>query len=87
MKTLKECIESLKKYGFTEDFLVTEDELLKAYIGTRTYTSEEVTVPNFYRFEGVSDPSDMAILYAIETNDGVKRYLNRCLRHFTQMRM
>jgi hypothetical protein len=31
-----------------------------------------VKIVNFYRFEGVSDPGDMTVLYVIETNDGVK---------------
>jgi hypothetical protein len=29
-----------------------------------------VKAVNFYRFEGISNPDDMSILYAIETSDG-----------------
>jgi hypothetical protein len=36
------------------------------------YKPQEITVHNFYRFEGVSNPDDMSILYLIETNDGTK---------------
>jgi len=31
-----------------------------------------VRVTNFYRFEGITDPADMAVLYLIETADGAK---------------
>jgi hypothetical protein len=59
----------LKKDGFDSDFRVTEGRLCK--IGNdKTYGPEEVTIVDFYRFEGESDPDDMSILYAIETNDG-----------------
>ncbi len=34
--------------------------------------SEEVHIINFFRFEGASDPSESAILYVIETDDGAK---------------
>ena len=61
----------LNKDGFTADFKVTGDRL--CIMGTdKVYGPEEVQIVDFYRFEGESDPDDMSILYAIETNDGVK---------------
>ena len=36
------------------------------------YRPEQVQVINFFRFEGMSDPDDNAILYIIETDDGGK---------------
>ena len=35
----------------------------------------QIEIINFFRFEGESDPDDNAILYVIETNDGVKGIL------------
>jgi len=34
-----------------------------------------VVIRGYYRFEGVSDPDDMAIVYAIETRSGVRGIL------------
>lgn len=71
MKTLSESVnESLKK-GYTENFkvltrgLCTEDE-------KSVYVPQDITIVNFYRFEGYSDPQDNSILYLIETIDGKK---------------
>ena len=38
----------------------------------KKYKPADVKAVNFYRFEGISDPDDMSILYAIETRDGCK---------------
>lgn len=61
----------LNREGYTADFKVTNGRL--NVMGTaKEYTPEQVQIVDFYRFEGESDPDDMSILYAIETNDGVK---------------
>ncbi len=70
MKTLTECMNSLVKQGFSENFSVIEELLVS---GDNTYTPERVSITNFFRFEGPSDPADSAILYAVETDDGKKR--------------
>lgn len=74
MKTLSECMNSLKKYGFHKDFLIDE-EGLKAHDSDKIYGPDDVRIINYYRFEGESDPGDMSILYAIETFDGYKGVL------------
>ena len=63
----------LNKDGFTEDFRVMDGRLHT--IGndrSKGYSPNEVTIVDFYRFEGESNPDDMSILYAIQTADGVK---------------
>ena len=63
----------LTKDGFTQDFNVVDGRLLT--IGNdsnKSYAPDEVTIVDFYRFEGESNPDDMSILYAIEANDGVR---------------
>ena len=65
--------KKLNADGFTQDFNVMDGRLHT--IGSdsnKAYAADEVTIVDFYRFEGESDPSDMSILYAIEANDGVK---------------
>lgn len=60
--------------GYTENFKVTVQGL---YAPSREvyYQAPDIMVLNFFRFEGESDPADNAILYIIETNDGVKGLL------------
>jgi len=76
MKTLSECINTLKKYGFEHDFLVTQDGYLKTYNHDKTWNPEDVQIENYYRFEGQSDPSDNSILYALVTKEGTKGTLS-----------
>jgi hypothetical protein len=33
---------------------------------------KDLVIREYYRFEGISDPDDMAILYAIESTSGVR---------------
>jgi hypothetical protein len=71
MKSMVTCTNKLVNDGFTENFKVAEQGLL-APSKEKLYKPEEVSIANFYRFEGYSDPADNSILYAIITNDGVK---------------
>jgi hypothetical protein len=72
MKTLTSCTNKVKEDGYTEDFLVTKKGLTNYGESKTVYTPEQVSIVNFYRFEGASDPGDNTILYVIETDDGVK---------------
>jgi hypothetical protein len=69
LKTLVSCLNVLYGDGFTDDYKMT-DQGLKSLKRERVYKPEEVKVLNYYRFEGISDPADNSILYAIETSDG-----------------
>lgn len=71
MKSLSSCLKKIVNDGYVEDFKVT-DNRLEAVQQQRNYSSEEIQVVNFFRFEGESDPGDNAILYVMETNDGIK---------------
>lgn len=63
----------LKKEGFAQDFNVVDGRLHTiGHDSNKSYTSDEVTIVDFYRFEGESNPDDMSVLYAIEATDGVK---------------
>ena len=63
----------LSKDGYTEDFRVTEGRLhTMRNEHAKSYGPDEVTIVDFYRFEGESNPDDMSILYALETTDGLR---------------
>jgi hypothetical protein len=71
MKTLSACINKATLQGYTENFEMTETGL-KAPSNGHYYQPDQITIVNFYRFEGESDPSDNSILYVVESNDGAK---------------
>jgi hypothetical protein len=71
LKSLSACLSKMISDGYTEDFKA-EDEGLRGLRTDKLYKPEDVTIVNFFRFEGPSDPDDMSIMYVIETHDGTK---------------
>jgi hypothetical protein len=69
--TLAQVLDELDRRGFTEHFTPCGG-CLCAVTRHRRFAADEVVVSEFHRFEGVSDPDDMSIVYAIETRDGVR---------------
>jgi hypothetical protein len=71
MTDLSECHHRMLEKGYTLDFKITEEGLTFPE-AKKVYKPEEVNIVNYFRFEGISDPDDMEILYVMETNDGKK---------------
>ncbi|MDB5205256.1 MAG: hypothetical protein JWR72_331 [Flavisolibacter sp.] len=71
MNNEENLMAKLEKHGYTEQFRVEKDKLV-SLTTTKKYKASEIKAANFYRFEGITDPDDMSILYAIETADGAK---------------
>jgi hypothetical protein len=71
VRTLSSAIERLVDRGFTAHFGVVGDRL-RAFDTGKTFGPQELIIREFQRFEGVSDPDDMAIVYAIESTDGTR---------------
>ena len=69
--TLAGALDELARRGFTARFQVF-DGGLRAVGGGETMRPKDLVVREYYRFEGISDPDDMAILYAIESTGGVR---------------
>lgn len=69
--SMVEAIEELKKRGFTANFEFL-DHTFRDVSSGRTFKADELTIVEHYRFEGVSDPDDMSVVYAIESDDGRK---------------
>lgn len=65
------CLEKIQQKGYTEQFRA-EGSTLYCFDNQTAYRPDDVSVINFYRFEGISDPDDMSIIYVIETTDGQK---------------
>jgi hypothetical protein len=74
MRTLSSAVEQFVAEGFKANFGVVGGRL-RAYDTGRTFAAHEVVIREYERFEGVSDPDDMAIVYAIESLDGTRGLL------------
>jgi hypothetical protein len=75
MTPLSQVMKSLDEKGFGAEFKIKKDEGAVMDGTGKNYKAEDLQVVKVYRFEGESDPADMAILYALKTNDGEKGYL------------
>ena len=71
MRTLFEAINAFAYTGFTEHFAVRSRTLCGLETGT-SFDAHEVVIRAFERFEGISDPDDMSIVYAIESQTGLR---------------
>ena len=65
--TLSEAMNELRKEGYTEDFNLQQN-CLECRNGAFRVFADEFKVDKFFRFEGASNPSDAAILYAISSD-------------------
>ena len=70
-KTMAEAVEDLRKRGFAANFEFL-DKTFRAVNSGKTFQPDELTIVEHHRFEGVSDPDDMSVLYVIEANDGTR---------------
>ncbi|TDG34964.1 phosphoribosylpyrophosphate synthetase [Pedobacter changchengzhani] len=64
--TLSETINGLLKLGYSHDFNI-QDECLVCNQHNITLSPEDFKIDKVYRFEGISDPEDESILYAISS--------------------
>jgi hypothetical protein len=69
MTDLEKCLTKLESEGYTDQYRVENGKLFDL-TNNKKYKPRDVKAVNFYRFEGISNPDDMSILYAIETSDG-----------------
>ncbi len=65
--TLSETMNDLRKEGYTEDFNLQQN-CLECRNGQFKVFADEFRIDKFYRFEGASNPSDQAIVYAISSD-------------------
>jgi hypothetical protein len=64
-------IKALKDIGYDHDFMICPDGLKDEDSG-KIYKPEDIKIIDHFRFEGISDPDDMSILYTIISKEGVK---------------
>ena len=67
-ETVSEAINELAKRGYTTDFKILSDEECIICNAIPTQLSpEEFIIDEVYRFEGITDPGDEMIIYAISS--------------------
>lgn len=71
--TLSQAMNSLKDRGFNDEVEVVDENHIR--IGDKRYSDQEVEILEFHRFEGMSNPADMSVVYAINSKDGSKGLL------------
>ncbi|MDQ3016339.1 MAG: phosphoribosylpyrophosphate synthetase [Bacteroidota bacterium] len=72
--TLSEAINGLHKEGYTLDFNL-KNHCIECVAIDLTIHPEAFNVDKYYRFEGISDPGDNSIVYAISAETGEKGVL------------
>ena len=72
MTTLSSVLEKLRIKKHDNEFRMTEKGFTPG--NDKYYNPEDLKIIRTYRFEGDSDPSDAAIIYLIEANDGLIGY-------------
>lgn len=70
--TVSNAINSLKRQGYTVDFNLEGNYLVN---GGNKIGVNEFSIVDVYRYEGDTDPSDEAAVYAIESTSGMKGVL------------
>lgn len=70
--TVSEAVNGLKSRGFSMDFNLQENCLV---CHQDRFNPDDFEIVEVYRFEGNSDPSDQAVVYAIESVTGLKGVL------------
>ena len=73
-KTVTEALQELAKRGFTGSFTIEQDGLHSMTTGN-ILRPTDVTIVEYHRFEGESNPDDMSVVYALECKDGSKGIL------------
>lgn len=65
--TLSQAMNTLREEGYVEDFNLKRN-CIECRNGAYQIFHDEFKVDEYYRFEGMSDPGDASILYAISSD-------------------
>jgi hypothetical protein len=72
--SLSDATNDLKRRGYTED-LNLKATCIECPSHSLQLNPQDFTIDEFYRFEGMSNPSDNSIVYAISSKAGIKGVL------------
>lgn len=66
--SLSQAVTSLDKRGFTAQF-VFRDGVFRDIKTKQTYRPDDLAIVEYHRFEGVLNPADTSIVFAIEVKN------------------
>lgn len=69
--SLVEAHQDLLRKGYDRNYNVLSAVEMEDDKGHK-YSANQLSIDEFYRFEGESDPGDNSIIYAVKANDGTK---------------
>lgn len=72
--TVAEAGRDLERRGFTANFELIA-KTFRAVESGKTFNPDDLTIVEHHRFEGSSDPEEMAVVYAIQAGDGTRGVL------------
>ncbi|GLR17561.1 phosphoribosylpyrophosphate synthetase [Portibacter lacus] len=64
--TLSEAVKAMQDKGYTEDFSIKEEGIECVKLDT-TMKPSDFDVDQMFRFEGMTNPDDSSVLYAISS--------------------
>lgn len=70
--TVSQAINGLKERGYTLDFNL---KATCVECEGQNFNPKDFEISEVYRFEGISDPGDEAVVFAIESKNGLKGVL------------
>jgi hypothetical protein len=71
-ETVTEAVNGLRERGYTVDFNLRENCLV---CNDDKFDVDNFQISEIHRFEGNTDPADEAVVYAVESNNGMKGVL------------
>jgi hypothetical protein len=72
-KTLSQVVNELIELGYTSDFIYEHNGMYcKGKEVKCMLNPNDLVITQVYRFEGMNDPSDSAVVYALESRQGKK---------------
>ena len=74
MTTLVEVIQKMRDKQFIHDFEIREGKAFSKDTG-ESFTPDDLIIERTYRYEGDSNPDDMAVAYGITASSGTKGIL------------
>jgi hypothetical protein len=72
MATISHIMETMRMRKTDNEYRWTPEGLCACR--GKTYQPHELEIVKVYRFEGITDPADMSIIYIIQANDGLIGY-------------
>ncbi|MFN8334528.1 MAG: phosphoribosylpyrophosphate synthetase [Cyclobacteriaceae bacterium] len=72
--TLSQAMTALKQKGYVNDFNL-HPEWIECPPLNRRFAPQQFHVDEVHRFEGMTNPDDSSVLFAISSSDGVKGLL------------